>query len=280
MKPSILILLIFLFVVSCKKTVDKVSQPKGRITVSEELAAINVFNPNKPEERYNNIDSLVADGIFHLYPDGKGNYYDNGLRLFFKAAFDTSYDTEFNWKIGTENTYRTGKVIQVDFTSPAGQLPVILITRYRSKKNPAEIHYDTVSRMITIDAVPEVFGEYEGRNTDEPANTFKIKVGLMQDPDPRLSGRTYIGVENLPPGFPIRSEIDPASMGWGITGETILQGNFNYQSQHVGSLYAMAFLNARRDSIVIRYNYGIIKDASNTYDWSQVISKVFVGKKL
>jgi hypothetical protein len=69
-------------------------------------------------------------------------------------------------------------------------------------------------------------------------------------------------------------------MGFGVTGETIVQGYFTFKDQTVGSSYAIGFLNATKDSIRIKYNYGIIRDISNTYDWSSIVTKEFLGKKL
>jgi hypothetical protein len=40
-------------------------------------------------------------------------------------------------------------------------------------------------------------------------------------------------------------------------------------------------MNRNRDSIRIRYNYGIIANYPyNSMDWSRVVARVFVGKKL
>ena len=79
------------------------------------IAAINIYDNKKPKEQFNVIDTFVTDSVFHIYKVASGKYYDNGIRLFFKANVDTNYHTESFWKIGDDPRIRNGNNILVDF---------------------------------------------------------------------------------------------------------------------------------------------------------------------
>src|SRR4051812_2271642 len=117
-------LVALLSVVGCRKyeQLRRPVFPKGKITVSEQVAGVNIFNYYGRNEKYNTVDTLVSDTVFHLFKDANGRYYDNGIRLFFKAGFDTGYATSVEWRIGNDNTVRRDKAFFLDFDRPYGNI--------------------------------------------------------------------------------------------------------------------------------------------------------------
>jgi hypothetical protein len=258
------------------------SKPKGEIIVSEETGSTNLFNYYGNNEKYNTVDTLVAGTDFQLITDpASGTYYLNGIRLTFVAKFDTNYTCEYQWKVGLDPSIKTGKSFFLDFDSPVGNITARLITKYFAKSDNTNTGIDTSYQDIYIGNKPSLFGEYEGYNTDSPNHTFKIKIGWGFESHPSVN-RSYFYLDNLPEGYPIKSELNPGSSCFAIGSATIFGGQALYfRNEWVNSVYALGFMNGKRDSIRIRYNYGIIANYPyNSMDWSSVVARVFVGKKL
>jgi hypothetical protein len=280
----IILLSTFTFI-SCKKNRDlKIEPPKKTaIIVSERVAAANIYNYYGNNEKYNVVNEHVSDTVFHLIPHPLGGYYLNGPRLYFKANFDTNYIAQFKWQIGIDPLVRTAQSFVLDFEQPVGNVTIRLITSYSSKNGDGFSRTDTTNQQIFIGQNNTLFGEYEGYNTDSPNHIFKIKIGWQYDAHPSLN-RSYFAVSNLPEGFPIKSEINPYSSAFGIDGPTILGGQILfYNNEWVHAVYALGKMNNNKDSITIGYNYGIINTSTpywNPMDWTRVIQKKFIGKKL
>lgn len=256
---------------------------KASIIIGQQVGANNIFNYYGRNEKYNTVDTLVADTAFHLitYPP-TGNYYFNGINLVFKAQFDTSYECQYQWKIGEDPVVRTAKQFELSFIRPYGAIRIRLITTYASKRGISFSGVDTTFQDIYIGDTPPLFGEYEGYNTDNPTHKFRIKIGWDFEPHIAVN-RSSFYLSNLPEGYPIKSEILlPRGNCFGIDDATISGGQaLQYQNEWVNNVYALGFMNKRRDSIQIRYNYGIIANYPyNSSDWSRVVAKVFVGKKM
>ncbi len=269
---------------SCKKEKIKIQEaPKARIIIGQKVGANNIFNYYGKNEKYNTVDTLVADTAFHLiiHPP-TGNYYFNGINIIFNAQFDTSFNCQYQWKVGEDPLIRTSKQFELDFGRPYGTVRVRLITKYTSKRGSPISGIDTTFQDFYLGDKPPLFGEYEGYNSDNPNHKFKIKIGW--DFEPHIAAnRSSFYLSNLPEGYPIKSEIlDPRSTCFGIFDATIRGGQaLQYQNEWVNCIYALGFMNRQHDSIKIRYNYGIIANYPyNSSDWSGVVSKVFIGKKL
>ncbi len=284
--PSIFLCILFISLIfgACKKDGNVTNKsPKAKITISEELVAENIYNYYGKKEKYNVVDTFIVDTAFHLFknPIG-GGYYQNGPRLYFKANFDTNYNVLYEWKVGTDPLTRTTSSFALDFGQPVGDINIRLISTYSPKSNNGSFGTDTVYQKIFIGENSPLFGDYEGYNTDSPNHIFKIKIGWQFDSNQAIN-RSYFAVSNLPEGFPIKSEILPRSSSFGIAGETFHGQYLLYHGQEVNAVYALGFMSKKKDSITIRYNYGVINNYStysNVYDWSKVIVKTFIGKKI
>lgn len=283
-KTFLLLSVCALLLSACRKENVKTPQtPKAKITTGQQVAAKNIFNYYGRNEKYNDVDSLVAETSFHLITHPPtGNYYFKGINIIFKAQFDTSYECRYEWKIGDDPLVRTAKQFELSFERPYGTIRIRLITRYVSKRGTPVSGVDTTFQDIYIGNKPPLFGEYEGYNTDDPNHKFKIKIGWDFEPHISVNRRSFY-LSNLPEGYPIKSEIlDPRGTCFGIILPTIYGGQYiEYKNEWVNNVYALGFMNKGHDSIQIRYNYGVMADYPNNYfDWRRVVAKVFVGKKL
>jgi hypothetical protein len=276
--------IVTLLLATCRKdgNVAKKS-PKANIIISEELAAENIYNYFGSNEKYNVVDTFIVDTAFYLFKNPiAGGYYQNGPRLYFKAKFDTNYNVQYEWKVGTDPLIRQTSSFALDFGQPVGDINIRLISKYSPKSSNGLPGVDTIYQKIFLGENSPLFGDYEGYNTDSPNHTFKIKIGWQFDSNQAIN-RSYFSISNLPEGFPIKSEIIPRSSSFGISGETFHGQYLLYQGLEVNAVYALGFMNKKNESITIRYNYGIINNYAtyvNVYDWSKVIVKTFVGKKV
>jgi hypothetical protein len=276
-----------LLLAACRKEkLNPSPAPKAKIITGQQVAAKNIFNYYGRNERYNDVDTLVADTVFHLiaYPP-TGNYYLNGINIVFKAQFDTSYDCQYQWKIGDDPLIRTAKQFELSFGQPYGTISVRLITKYNSKRGVQVSGIDTTFQTIYIRNAPPLFGEYEGYNTDNPNRKFRIKIGWDFEPDISVNRSSFF-LSNLPEGYPMKTELDVLrGRYFGVISPTVYGGQYVfYQNEWVNNVYTLGFMSKSNDSIQIRYNYGVIANYPNwpynANDWSRVIAKVFVGKKL
>lgn len=269
-----------------KEKTTSTPAPKAKIITGQQVAAKNIYNYYGRNERFNDVDTLVADTVFHLitFPP-TGGYYFNGISIVFKAQFDTSYDCQYEWKIGDDPLIRTAKQFELSFEQPYGTISVRLITKYNSKRGVNVSGVDTTFQTIYIRNAPPLFGEYEGYNTDNPKHKFRIKIGWDFEPDISVNRSSFF-LSNLPEGYPMKTELDVLrGRYFGVISPTVYGGQYVfYQNEWVNNVYALGFMSKNNDSIQIRYNYGVIANFPNwpynANDWSRIIAKVFVGKKL
>ncbi len=286
-KKIFLLSIIILSINSCRKEgMNLPSKPKATIITGQRVVAKNIFNYYGRNEKYNEVDSFVVDTMFHLITHPPtGNYYQNGIDIIFKAQFDTSFECQYQWKVGDDPLIRTAKQFELSFEKPYGAIRVRLITKYVAKRGTLISGVDTTFQDIYIGNKPPLFGEYEGYNTDNPNHKFKIKIAWDFEPDIEVN-RSSFYLSNLPEGYPIKTDLDVLRARYfGVFVPTVFRGQYvHYQNEWVNNVYALGFMSKNNDSIYIRYNYGVIANFPNwpynANDWSRVISKEFVGKKL
>ncbi|MCM5529934.1 hypothetical protein [Parasegetibacter sp. NRK P23] len=272
--------LIGIGLLSCRKEKSPhlAANPKAEIVVAQNVSATNIYLD--PSRKYASIDTLLADSLFYIYKTPNGTYYDDGVRLNFSLKIDTSFDYSVKWKFGSDPLIRQGKSLYLGFGMPQSQVLVEAIVTYTNRHKAEYSGIDTIKKSIKILEGTPLVGIYRGVLASNQNDTFNIEIGWMYESRYSVE-RSYYAIKDLPAGFPIYSEIDPSSKGFGITGPTVTAAYFQYKGEWVNSLYSFGFYNRVNDSLHIQFNYGVIKDPNvGTNDWSRIVADRFKGARL
>lgn len=209
-KLIILLFIFLLFLLACDKKESSINCECQKLPILDFSISQGLgFNE---ERMYFESDTFIMGSII------KVEVINENLR----------YNSQYKWKIGTDPTIRTGKMVELEY-DVVGEISITLISEWTPNTDcfPNDIGTDTITKKFhLISSVwdTKVFGEYEGYYESEPdslvtiyvepnssgGNVFNIPIGCFEE-DIHISW-TY---RNFQMGSYHAKNPCPIPSGWG-----------------------------------------------------------------
>jgi hypothetical protein len=203
------------------------------------------------------------------------------LSLNFKNAFVN----DIKWRIGSENNFREGKTIALEFRNPVGTIPVRCYFSYDTSINSTQVArvYDTIVKNITIGSIDSWNFTYLGYDVANPKDTFRVNIQYAPEPQiPAMQNKPYYNLKGLPFKYQYAVSIIPHGSAF-ASYETVnmyqLPRYVVSDGYYSSNWFGNGFFKANFDSLYIKYSFikqkGLIKDST-----TRTQNRTFIGKRI
>jgi hypothetical protein len=164
-------------------------------------------------------DTQLLDSKFFIYR-ANSSFNWPMARYFFKMVSDSvnqAFIKNLSWKIGTEQQWRNGAIVNVDFSYPVN-IPIKLAIEYDYPCGFNQLCRirDTINKQFELIGVDSVKMKFRGAYFSSPSDSFDILFDYTTEPlIPYYSQTATCKVINFPKTFPYKIDL---SEGVGVYG--------------------------------------------------------------